>query len=79
MAIDIAHFMDTELFKANVDRISKEMTGSAMLPGVDEIRMPGTNSWRVYQDRMSNGIPITAPLLKKLNETAHEVGVPALI
>ena len=55
------------------------MTGSAMLPGVDEIRMPGTNSWRVYQDRMSNGIPITAPLLKKLNETAHEVGVPALI
>ena len=79
MAIDIAHFMDPELFKANVDRISKEMTGSAMLPGVDEIRMPGTNSWRVYQDRMSNGIPITAPLLKKLNETAYEVGVPVLI
>ena len=79
MAIEIAHFMDPSLFKANVDRISKDMISSAMLPGVKEIRMPGTNSWRVYQDRLSNGIPITAPLLKKLNITADEVGVPPLL
>ncbi|NNE83488.1 MAG: Ldh family oxidoreductase [Alphaproteobacteria bacterium] len=79
MAIDIAHFLDPALFKANVDRISREMTGSAKLPGVDEIRMPGTNSWRVHQDRKANGIPITAPLLAKLNAAADEVGVPHLV
>jgi len=66
------------VFKANVDHISREMTGSARLPGVDEIRMPGTNSWRIYQERKANGIPITAPLLAKLNATAEEVGVAKL-
>ena len=45
----------------------REMPGSATLPGVDEIRMPGTNSWRIFQDRKANGIPITAPLLEKLD------------
>lgn len=79
MAIDIAHFLDPALFKANVDRISREMTSSAKLPGVDEIRMPGTNSWRVHQDRKANGIPITAPLLDRLNAAADEVGVPHLV
>jgi len=78
MAIDVAHFLDPAVFKANVDHISREMTGSARLPGVDEIRMPGTNSWRIYQERKANGIPITAPLLAKLNATAEEVGVAKL-
>ena len=79
MAIDIAHFLDPAIFKANVDRISREMTGSAKLPGVDEIRMPGTNSWRVHQDRKAKGIPITAPLLDRLNAAADDVGVPRLL
>jgi LDH2 family malate/lactate/ureidoglycolate dehydrogenase len=55
------------------------MTGSARLPGVGEIRMPGTNSWRIHQDRAANGIPITAPLLEKLNAAADEVGVARLV
>lgn len=79
MAIDVAHFLDPAVFKANVDRISREMTGSRKLPGVDEIRMPGTHSWRVRQDREANGIPITAPLLERLNAAADEVGVPHLV
>ena len=79
MAIDVGHFLDPAVFKANVDRISREMTGSAKLPGVDEIRMPGTNSWRIHQDRAANGIPITAPLLEKLNTAADEVGVAHLV
>jgi len=79
MAIDVAHFLDPAIFKANVDRISREMTGSTKLPGVEEIRMPGTNSWRIYQDRKANGIPITAPLLDKLNAAADEVGVAKLV
>ncbi len=78
MAIDVAHFLDPTVFKANVDRISREMTGSTKLPGIGEIRMPGTNSWRIYQDRKANGIPITAPLLDKLNTAADEVGVKRL-
>jgi len=78
MAIDVGHFLDPALFKANVDRISREMTGSARLPGVKEIRMPGTNSWRIRQDRAANGIPITAPLLERLNAAAAEVGVAKL-
>ncbi len=78
MAIDVGHFLDPGVFKANVDRISREMTGSAKLPGVSEIRMPGTNSWRIYQDRKANGIPITAPLLERLNAAAEEVGVAKL-
>jgi LDH2 family malate/lactate/ureidoglycolate dehydrogenase len=78
MAIDVAHFLDPAVFKANVDRISREMTSSTKLPGADEIRMPGTNSWRIYQDRKANGIPITAPLLDKLNTVADEVGVKRL-
>ncbi|MGB0572482.1 MAG: Ldh family oxidoreductase [Alphaproteobacteria bacterium] len=78
MAIDVGHFLDTGVFKSNVDRISREMTGSAKLPGVSEIRMPGTNSWRIYQDRVANGIPITAPLLENLKKVADELGVEAL-
>lgn len=79
MAIDVAHFLDPAAFKANVDRICREMTGSTRLPGVDEIRMPGTNSWRVQQDRAANGIPITAPLLARLDATADALGVARLL
>jgi L-2-hydroxycarboxylate dehydrogenase (NAD+) len=78
MAIDVAHFLDPDVFKSNVDRISREMTGSAKLPGVEEIRMPGTNSWRIFQDRKANGIPITAPLLEKLNVVAGDLGIDGL-
>jgi len=78
MAIDVAHFLEPSIFKGNVDRISREMTGSAKLPGVSEVRMPGTNSWRIYQDRMANGIPITAPLLENLNRVAGELGIEGL-
>lgn len=78
MAIDVAHFLDPDVFKGNVDRISREMTGSAKLPGVEEIRMPGTNSWRIFQDRKANGIPITAPLLEKLNVVAGDLGIDGL-
>lgn len=78
IALDIKAFADPAEFKSDVDRIWEQMKSSPLLPGFDEIRLPGERLARVTKQRSENGIPITATLYNVLNDLAHTLGVDPL-
>lgn len=78
IAIDISAFGDVDSFKTNVDYIYKTMKASPTLPGYDEVLLPGEQSYKKWQDRKVNGVPIHDSLLESLNSTADKLGVAKL-
>ncbi len=78
VAVNIAAFGDVEDFKRKVDEIWEQMKSSPMLPGVEEIRLPGERSTKVYEDRMADGIPLSPELRLTLDELADRLGVERL-
>jgi L-2-hydroxycarboxylate dehydrogenase (NAD+) len=78
IAADIAAFADVRTFKEKVDEIWDEMKSSPKLPAVDEIRLPGERSTRIYEDRMTNGVPVSPELRQSLDELADRLRVGRL-
>ena len=78
VAVNIAAFADVAAFKSSVDDIWEQMKSSAKLPGVDEIRLPGERSAKIYEDRVAKGVPVSAELRRTLDELADRVGVKRL-
>lgn len=78
VAIDISSFGDPEQFKSEVARIGDEITGSALRPGFDAIRLPGERAMSVREKRLAEGIPIPPALLDKLDGLATARGLPTL-
>ena len=75
IAIDIAAFIDVSLFKNNIDEVWSQMKGSTLLPGFDEIRLPGERSHKIYQDRKVNGVPIHSNLKNALDKISDELNI----
>jgi L-2-hydroxycarboxylate dehydrogenase (NAD+) len=78
VAVNIAAFGDVEDFKRKVDEIWEQMKSSEKLPGVDEIRLPGERSTKIYEDRIVNGVPLSPELRLTLDELADRLGVECL-
>jgi LDH2 family malate/lactate/ureidoglycolate dehydrogenase len=78
IAVNIAAFADVREFKAGVDEIWDQMKSSPKLPGVDEVRLPGERSARIYEDRKRNGLPLSPALRQVLDELADGLHVPHL-
>jgi L-2-hydroxycarboxylate dehydrogenase (NAD+) len=78
IALDIATFADVETFKQNVDELWDVMKSSPTLPGVDEVRLPGEHSAKLYDQRMADGVPLGADLRKVLDELADRLGIERL-
>jgi LDH2 family malate/lactate/ureidoglycolate dehydrogenase len=70
IALDVARFLPTELFAAEMDRHLDELRSSQTLPGFDAIRLPGEDRRRRRQDRSANGVPLPAGLVAQLDELA---------
>lgn len=75
VAISVAAFVDVEVFKSQVDVAIETMHGSARLPGVDAILVPGERSHAVRTDRQAHGIPVHAGLLEALAKLGQILGV----
>lgn len=78
IALDIAAFADVEAFKTQVDEIWDEMKSSALLPGVDAIRLPGERLAATTEKRQANGIHIPPALGDRLDALADELGIDRL-
>jgi L-2-hydroxycarboxylate dehydrogenase (NAD+) len=78
VAVNIAAFAEVEGFKRSVDEIWEQMKSSPRLPGVDEIRLPGERSAKLFEERTANGIPVGAELRRALDDVADRVGVARL-
>jgi LDH2 family malate/lactate/ureidoglycolate dehydrogenase len=78
IALDITTFADVETFKQDVDEMWEVMKSSPTLPGIDEVRLPGERSEQLYCERMADGIPLGAALLKVLDDLADNLGIEHL-
>jgi len=78
VAVKIAAFADVLAFKAKVDEIWELMKSSPLLPGFDEIRLPGERSAKIYADRTANGVPVTRELQSTLDQLADRLGIERL-
>ena len=79
IALDIARFMPLDAFKAEVGRHLVELRNSKLLPGFEEIRLPGDRRRECREERLRDGIPIPPPLLAQLDQLAGELGVKPLL
>ena len=75
IAVDIASFTEVEGFKKNIDQVWREMKGSKLMPGFNEIRLPGERSHQIYLDRTKNGIPIHENLKNVLDVLSEQLNI----
>jgi L-2-hydroxycarboxylate dehydrogenase (NAD+) len=78
VAVDIATFADVQAFKQRVDEMWAVMKSSPTLPGVDEVRLPGERSTKLYRERVTHGVPLGAELRKVLDELADRFDIQRL-
>jgi LDH2 family malate/lactate/ureidoglycolate dehydrogenase len=78
IALDVARFMSLASFTAEVDRHMRDLRNSQRLPGVDAIRLPGSERGARRDDRSRNGVPMAPELIAQLDKLAGEVGVKSL-
>ncbi len=75
LAISLDAFGEPDDFRRRVDEVIRTMRGSARMPGVDRIRLPGEMSHAKRRDRLENGVPIPQPLLEALDDLADKLGI----
>ena len=78
VALDVARFVPPDLFKAEVDRHIRDLAGSRRLPDVDEIRVPGQGRLARRAEREKNGVPLSAAVVKQVDEVAKSLGITPL-
>lgn len=77
-AIDVSAFGDVDAFKARVDTLVRDLRGSARMPGVDRIFVPGERSHEMRLARARDGIPINPALLRNLDQLAEQLKIKKL-
>jgi LDH2 family malate/lactate/ureidoglycolate dehydrogenase len=78
IALDVARFLPLDQFGAEVDRHMRDLSASARLPGVDEIRIPGQGRKARRADRLANGVPLSGALIKQLDEVSGSLRIAPL-
>jgi len=78
VAIDVAAFGDLQAFKNRVDVLVDDFRQSRRMPNVDRIWLPGEQSHAKRVEYNRDGIPISAPLLRGLDQLADDLGVERL-
>jgi LDH2 family malate/lactate/ureidoglycolate dehydrogenase len=78
IALDVARFTLLAEFGAEIDRHLRDLRNSRALPGFDAIRLPGAERRRRREDRLRNGVPISAELIEQLDKLAGELAVKPL-
>jgi LDH2 family malate/lactate/ureidoglycolate dehydrogenase len=78
IVLDVKRFLPLADFKTDMDRHIRDMRGSQRLPGVDMIRVPGTERARRVKERESEGVPISPGLAKQMDEIAAQLGIRPL-
>lgn len=78
LVIDLSAFGEVSRFKSAVDTLVRDIRGSARLPGVDRIWLPGEQSHERRHRYETGGIPIAAGLVQDLEALARELGIAPL-
>lgn len=78
-AINVENMMPVADFKARMGEMIREIRDCPKAEGVEEILLPGEIEARATAERSANGIPITLPILRELEELGRNAGIGALV
>ena len=78
LVIDLKAFGDPAVFKHSVDVLVRDIRGAERLPGVARIWLPGEQSEQRRRDYAAAGIPVSAVLVRELNELALSLSIAPL-
>jgi LDH2 family malate/lactate/ureidoglycolate dehydrogenase len=78
LVIDLAAFGDPAAFRQAVDALVRDIHGSARLPGVERIWLPGEQSHERRTRYERDGIPLPAALIAELGALAQDLGIAPL-
>jgi LDH2 family malate/lactate/ureidoglycolate dehydrogenase len=75
IAIDLRKLIPADEYDDHMRFLVNELHEAETAPGVDEIRLPGERTWKTYQQRLVNGIPMADVVIESIDEAASEIGV----
>jgi L-2-hydroxycarboxylate dehydrogenase (NAD+) len=78
VAIDVAAFGDLQAFKDRVDVLIDDLRLSRRMAHVDRIWLPGEQSQAKRVEYGRDGIPLSAPLLRSLDQLADDLRIERL-
>jgi len=74
VALDPSHYVTIDAFRADVDRLIRDIHASETAEGVDHVLVPGEIDHRRRADRLANGIPLASALVDELDRLGVEFG-----
>jgi LDH2 family malate/lactate/ureidoglycolate dehydrogenase len=75
LAARVDNFRPVAEFKAEMDRVIREIRESERMEGVDRIWLPGEMEFYTRQSRLAHGIPLAAAVVEGLRTLAAELGL----
>ncbi len=73
-ATDVEAFMPLDEFKKLMGDLVDQIKNSQLAPGSSGIFLPGEIEYTLKQQRLREGIPMTAVVVEEINQTARELG-----
>src|SRR3954452_11737322 len=78
IALDVSRFLPIAAFKAQIDRQLRELKSSPVLPGFDEIRLPGEQRQVRRAERVAKGVPVFPEVVEQLDRLAADLKIKPL-
>jgi LDH2 family malate/lactate/ureidoglycolate dehydrogenase len=75
MAMRVDNFQPVEAFKAEMDRVIREIRESKRIEGIDRIWLPGEMEYELIRKRRANGIPLAPVVVANLRKLAAELNL----
>jgi LDH2 family malate/lactate/ureidoglycolate dehydrogenase len=75
LAMRVDNFQPAQEFKAEMDRVIREIRESERMEGVDRIWLPGEMEYYTQHERLKNGIPIAGAVVAGLRTLAEELNL----
>ena len=74
VALDPSHYGPIDAFRADVDRLIRDIHASEPAEGVEQVLVPGELEHRRRADRLAHGIPLAPALVDELDRLGIELG-----
>jgi LDH2 family malate/lactate/ureidoglycolate dehydrogenase len=74
VALDVSHFVPIDDFRADVDRLVRDIHASEPAEGVERVLVPGEMEHRRRAERLEHGIPLAPALVDELDRLGREHG-----
>jgi uncharacterized oxidoreductase len=78
IALDVAHFLPLDQFRAQVAELAAYVKDCPSAPGVEHIYIPGEIEARTRAERLRSGIPLEPATCERIEQICRRLGVEPL-